>query len=129
MTAAVVPNYISEFCRRCGRSLRASSSVTRGYGPTCVSYLHEAREAADLTDFHPWQADKASELIETCGLVPTSHPEVFRSVSSDGSRAYLSTAEGCTCKAGQYRVPCYHRAGVAMMRATRRLRRARRPVR
>ncbi len=120
MTVAVVQDYVSAFCLRCGRSLRAPSSVSRGYGPTCVSYIHEARKTTDLTGFHTWQADKAAELIETCGLVPTSLPEVYRSVSSDGSRAYFSTTDGCTCKAGRNRVRCYHRAGVAMLRTTRR---------
>ncbi len=119
MTATVVPEFVSEFCVRCGRSLRATSSVTRGYGPTCVSYIHNAQENADLTDFHYWQADKAFELIESCGLVPTNHPDVYQVVSSDGARTYYSTALGCTCKAGQHSVPCYHRAGVAMLRATR----------
>lgn len=127
MTATVVPGYLSEFCVRCGCSLRASSSVKRGYGPTCVSYLHNAPDNADLSEFHPWQADKASELLEACGLVPTDHPNVYRAVSSDGSRTYLSTTDGCTCKAGQHRVPCYHRAGVAMLRATRRARSRRAP--
>jgi hypothetical protein len=129
MTSAVVQDHLDTFCLRCGRSLRSPSSVTRGYGPMCAGYIREARETTDLTGFHTWQADKASQLIETCGLVPAGLPEVYHSVSSDGSTVYLSSRESCTCKAGRNRVPCYHRAGVAILQATRARRRPRQTAR
>lgn len=68
--------------------------------------------SADLTSFKPVQVDKARELIEQGGIVPTSRTALFLAVSTDGSANYLvDQAEySCTCKAGARGVPCYHLA-------------------
>lgn len=76
---------------------------------------------AQLDDYKPQQIDKARELIEAGGIVPsTRRPGRYTAVSSDGSTTYLVAAEGCDCPAGQrgkYR--CYHRAAVTLIEAAR----------
>ncbi|MFD1547737.1 helix-turn-helix domain-containing protein [Nonomuraea guangzhouensis] len=68
--------------------------------------------SADLTAFKPVQVDKARELIEQGGIVPTSRTALFLAVSTDGSANYLvdQAEHSCTCKAGARGIPCYHLA-------------------
>lgn len=74
---------------------------------------------ADLDDYKPQQIDKARELIEQGGILPTSRPGLFTAVSSDGTTTYLVHASACTCPAGQRgKHQCYHRAAVAILTAT-----------
>lgn len=75
---------------------------------------------AQLDDWKPAQIDKARELIEQGGILPTSRAGLYTAVSSDGTTTYLVHASGCTCPAGQrgkYR--CYHRAAVNLIEAAR----------
>lgn len=73
---------------------------------------------AELDGFKPAQVDKARELIEQGGILPTSRPGLFTAVSSDGTTTYLVHRASCTCPAGQRgRYACYHRAAVAIMSA------------
>lgn len=82
-----------------------------------------ALEAPGLEDFKPEQVERARELIEQRGILPTSRPGMFTAVSSDGTTHYLVHASGCTCPAGQRgRHLCYHRAAVHLMTAARALR-------
>jgi hypothetical protein len=72
---------------------------------------------ADLTDFKPFQVDKAREVIEQGGILPTSRPGIWTAVSSDGTTTYLVHEASCTCPAGQKSRACYHRAAVAILSA------------
>lgn len=74
---------------------------------------------ADLDDYKPQQVDRARELIEQGGILPTSRPGLYTAVSSDGTTTYLVHASGCTCPADQRgKHQCYHRAAVAILTAT-----------
>ena len=87
-------------CLRCGRALRAASSVAAGYGRWCRARIRAAQLAEILKGFTAAQVEKARELIADGGLVPTSRPGVFRAVSSDGERAYLAHSATCNCPWG-----------------------------
>jgi hypothetical protein len=102
-------------CKDCGRSLRAAYSVRAGRGPVC-RLRHLTRVLADFTKD---QAEKARELLADGGLVPTSHAGVFRAVSSDGERSYLSHSAACNCPAGlRSRNRCYHSLAVRLVLAS-----------
>ena len=74
-----------------------------------------------LDAFKPEQVDKASDLLEQGGIVPTSRPGLYAAVSADGTTTYLvdQTARSCTCKAGERGVACYHLAAALMVSAVR----------
>jgi hypothetical protein len=65
-------------CLRCGRTLRAATSVKASYGPTCRARIRAAALAQALTDFTANQVDKARELITDGGLIPTNREGVRR---------------------------------------------------
>lgn len=79
---------------------------------------------ADVTDFKPFQVERARELIEQAAILPTKRPGIYTAVSSDGSTTYLVAAQGCTCPAGQKLRACYHRAAVRILTAASPARRA-----
>lgn len=80
---------------------------------------------ADVTDYKPTAIDKARELIEQRGILPTRRPGIYTAVSSDGSITYLVHRAACTCPAGlKGRYRCYHRAAVAIVQAAAPLHRA-----
>lgn len=112
-------------CARCGRALRATRSVRNGFGPTCGQHI---RSSAVRMRFRTDQVDKAMELIGDQGIVPHSRPGTYVTVSRDGSRTYITTAQACTCPAGLWagtatrdgrpwwtKTPCYHRVAVALV--------------
>lgn len=102
-------------CIRCGRRLRCATSRARGYGWGCWRLIGKtARRLAQLARYTATQMAKAWELIEDAAIIPTAHPAVFRTVSSDGQRVYLTTTSGCTCPAT---AGCFHRAGVTVVTA------------
>lgn len=77
--------------------------------------------AADLSDYKPQAIDKARDLIETGGIVPsTRRPGLFTAVSSDGTVTYLVHTATCSCPAGQRGRQCYHVAAARMLTAARR---------
>ena len=102
-------------CQLCGRKLAKS---TGAYGPKCAAKVRAAAKAADLSEYKPRQLEDARELIEDGGVVPTARPGVFRTVSTDGQRTYLTTTKFCTCKAGLKGSACYHRAAVVIVTGT-----------
>ncbi|MER7131234.1 helix-turn-helix domain-containing protein [Streptosporangium saharense] len=80
---------------------------------------------ADVTDFKPAAIDKARELIEQGGILPTRRPGIYTAVSSDGTTTYLVHRSACSCPAGaRGRFRCYHRAAVAILQAASPARRA-----
>jgi len=97
-------------CLRCGRTLRAASSVARGYGRGCRAIIRAAAIAAAVKGFAQRQVDAALELISDGGLVATSRPGVFRAVSSKGDGSYLTHPATCSCAAAKRgkATPCYH---------------------
>ncbi|WP_034090410.1 DUF6011 domain-containing protein [Streptacidiphilus albus] len=104
-------------CLRCGRTLRSTDSIARGYGRTCRAKVTAAAKAKAASQFKPATVAKAQELIELGGLVAIQ-PRVFRVVSSDGAGHYLTAPEACTCAAGLRGLHvCYHRAAAAIMLA------------
>lgn len=104
-------------CLRCGRTLRSADSVKRGYGRTCRAKVTAAAKAKAAADFKPDTATKAMELIEMGGIVAI-RTRVFRTVSSDGTRTYLTAPEACNCAAGlKGKFVCFHRAAAAIMLA------------
>ncbi|MEU9887961.1 helix-turn-helix domain-containing protein [Sphaerisporangium sp. NPDC051011] len=74
--------------------------------------------ATDLRDWKAAQVDKARELIEQGGILPSRRrPGIYTAVSSDGSATYLVHEAACTCPAGMKQRACYHRAAVAILSA------------
>ena len=74
--------------------------------------------AADVSDFKPTQVAKARELIEDGGIVPLRGRRIFRTVSSDGTRTYLTAPQACTCAAGiKGRHICFHRIAATILAA------------
>lgn len=98
-------------CPRCRRVLRSARSIAAGVGPTCKAKI---AAAAKTTTAKPAQVAKAQELIELGAIVPVRahrarRPRVFRVVSTDGTRTYLTAATGqCNCAAGLKGRDCYH---------------------
>lgn len=107
-------------CLRCGRPLRSAKSQADGYGPTCKAKVTAAAKTTDLSDYKAFQIDKARELIEQGGILPTRRPTLWTAVSSDGTTTYLVAAQACTCPAGLKQRACYHRAAVAILAAANR---------
>ncbi|WP_300610613.1 DUF6011 domain-containing protein [Trebonia sp.] len=109
-----------ERCLRpgCGRQLISEASRARGYGWGCWRRIRAAAKAeavaAKLAGFTARQLDDARELVEDAAVIPTALATVFRTISHDGLRVYLTTARGFTCRASG---PCFHRAGVILVTA------------
>lgn len=102
-------------CKRCRRTLRSAASIARGRGRTCAK---RERQAAAVAGLKATTVAKAQELIEQRALVPIRGRRVFRIVSSDGQRTYLSAAQACTCPAGlKAKHLCYHRVAVILTAA------------
>lgn len=116
-------------CLRCGRALRAATSVkASSYGPTCRARIRAVAVAEALTDFTANQVDKARELITDGGLIPTNRQGVYRAVSSRGGVIYLVTAAGqCNCtwalRSGRG-AGCYHVAAARILEASKPTRKA-----
>ncbi|MFC6080936.1 DUF6011 domain-containing protein [Sphaerisporangium aureirubrum] len=104
-------------CRECRRTLRSAKSIANGIGPGCAAKIRRARAAADLADFKPAQIDKAMELIEQGGILRTSRPGIYTTVSGNGSTTYLVHLVTCTCTAGLKGRACYHRAAARILDA------------
>lgn len=106
-------------CGRCGRKLISATAVAAGYGRTCKAKIVAAAKAAA---FKPAQVAKAEELIADGGIVAIRGRRAFRTVSSDGTRTYLTAPQACTCAAGlsservDQRV-CFHRIAASILQA------------
>lgn len=101
-------------CLECGRMLRSVKSIKRGRGAACQTKINKAAKKVDLSDFKPAQVQSAMELIEDAAIVKV-RPNVFRSVSSDGTTEYLTAPQACNCPAGLKTRNCYHRAAVIIL--------------
>jgi excisionase family DNA binding protein len=76
--------------------------------------------AADVEGYKPFQLDKARQLIEDGGIVPSlRRPGIWTVASSDGTTTYLVHRDVCSCPAGQRGRACYHRAAVALLQSAR----------
>ncbi|MCC3652712.1 DUF6011 domain-containing protein [Streptomyces sp. S07_1.15] len=105
-------------CLRCGRALRAPRSIANGYGRTCKAKVREAARAEVIAAHKPAQVAKALELIELGGIVAVRGRRVFRTVSSDGTRTYLSAPQACNCAAGlKAKHVCFHRIAAQIVAA------------
>lgn len=103
-------------CLRCGRRLTSAKSIATGYGPTCGAKIRKA--AAGLDGIKPRQIDRAQELIEQGGIAPVRGRRIFRAVSNDGTRTYLTAPQACTCAAGlKGRHLCFHRIAAIILAA------------
>jgi len=97
-------------CHRCGRTLRSASSVAAGYGRWCRARIRAAIIAGAVKGFAERQVEKARELIADGGIVAVRR-QVFRAVSSDGERTYLTSPQTCLCTSGLRRLTattCFH---------------------
>lgn len=75
---------------------------------------------ADVEGYKSFQLDKARQLIEDGGIVPSlRRPGIWTVASSDGTTTYLVHRDVCSCPAGQRGRACYHRAAVALLSAVR----------
>lgn len=107
-------------CLRCGRKLTALASVAAGYGPVCRARIAAAALISKALDgFTDKQRDQVAELISDAGIVPTSRPGVFRTVSSRGDVTYLTHSAACNCPAGLRGRACYHTAAARLLNASR----------
>ena len=104
-------------CTRCGRSLSARRSVGRRYGPLCYARVVRASQA--LLKTHSAPAHRAAELLLDAGLarLPGHKGRIFRTVSSDGQRTYLTSPDGCNCQGGLHAKLCYHSVAVTILAA------------
>lgn len=101
-------------CAGCGRKLTAAKSVADGRGRVCRAKLRKAALAKATAGVKPELVAKAVELLADNGLVQI-RPTVFKSMSSDGTRAYRTAPQGCTCPAGvRGKYLCYHRVAAAI---------------
>lgn len=105
-------------CGRCRRVLHSAHSIARGYGRYCYAKVIAAARAKAAAEYKADTAAKALELIETGGIVAIRGRRVFRTVSSDGTRTYLTAPQACNCAAGlKGKYVCFHRAAAAIMLA------------
>ena len=104
-------------CLRCGRKLRATASITRGYGPGCAARIAAAAKLTALAGYTADQIAKARELIEDGGITRIRRG-IYRAASSDGTKTYLVAATGqCNCPAGLRGRACYHVATARIVSA------------
>ena len=111
-------------CLKCGRTrhFHSAEAADRAgpHGRICRMRIRAAQLAAILKGFTQAQIEAAREMIADGAFVPTGHPGVFRVVSSDGERTYLSHPDGCNCPAWLRRVmpkSCKHMLGSRILTA------------
>lgn len=106
-------------CLRCSRVLRSVKAVADGMGRTCKA---KVAAAAQTIEAKPAQVAKAQELIADGGIIAIRGRRAFRTVSTDGTRTYLTAPQTCTCAAGlkseraDQRV-CFHRIAASILAA------------
>jgi hypothetical protein len=105
-------------CERCGRRFSEPRSYRRGR--RCADRI--ARAARVLQDAGSPVADRAADALLEGAAVPlgTSRIVAFRIASSDGSRTYICTPQGCNCPHGLQRLQfglCYHKIVAAVLAA------------
>jgi hypothetical protein len=108
-------------CLRCHRVLRCESSKRAGYGRWCRAKIRAAIMAEVIKGFTEAQVEAARELIEDGALVPLRRG-VFRVVSTDGLRHYLTHSQGCNCPFGIRRTTakaCKHMLGARIVTASK----------
>jgi hypothetical protein len=121
MTATTETAPADHRCLSCGRKITSAESVAARRGSGCRAKIRKAAKQADLSAWTPGQVDDARELIEDGGIVPAGRPDVFWTVSSDGSEVHLTHRDGCNCPAGlktRQGRPCYHRCAVEIVLAS-----------
>lgn len=110
-------------CLRCGRTLRSQRAIREaarngGYGRSCARKIADTARTVDVTGCKADQLAKATELIEDGAIVPIRGRRVFRAVSSDGARTYLTAPTACTCAAGlRGHSVCFHRVAATILAA------------
>jgi hypothetical protein len=114
--ARTTPQTLTGKCLRCGRTLRATSSITAGYGRICRARIRAAAITEAVKDFTAAQVDKARELLADGGLVPVRNG-IWQAMSSDGQTRYLVSTAADNCPAGLYGRRCYHIAAARMITA------------
>ncbi len=114
-----LPAAIAVVCLSCHRKLTAVASVAVQRGPVCLRKIAAAAATTPVLDgYTPAQRDKIAELIADAGIVPTSRPGVYRTVSSDGGVIYLTHADGCNCRGGLNGLSCYHSGAARLLAAS-----------
>lgn len=106
-------------CVECKRPLRSAESVARRYGRVCGAKIAARAAALKTQGVTAAALDKAVELIADGGVVPVKGRTVFRMVSTDGQKRYLTHQSACTCPAGtKGRHLCYHRVAAMVLSPT-----------
>lgn len=99
-------------CRRCGRVLKGLRARKAGVGRVCKK-LEKMQAVIDT--FPKWQVEKAKEVIDLGAFQQDG--ELFKILSSDGNKIYMTTDDACTCEAGQHGKVCYHSVAVMLLTA------------
>ena len=108
-------------CLRCNRPLKSARSRARRYGDGCWAKVRAAASTVDLSAWTASQVEDARLAIEDGAVVPSTRPDVFHVVSSDGTEVYRTHRNGCVCTNGLKTLPprpCWHRCAVTIMIAT-----------
>jgi hypothetical protein len=104
-------------CLRCRLWLRSARSAGKPYGPRCARRVTTAARVLEASGLPV--AVRAAEALRDGALVPVRHRDVFRTVSSDGQRTYLTHPNGCNCQAGLFSRDCFHVMGAAILTGKR----------
>lgn len=111
-------------CVRCGRELHSESSKRRrigdkvGFGKECKRLALQEQVTKDVP---AWQVEKAKTEILALGAIDATDKvnasgyRVFDVISSDAEQLYTTTAESCTCKAGEFGRLCYHSVAAMLL--------------
>lgn len=107
-------NVVAAKCKRCHRPLTSEKSISQGRGRVCQA-KYEAAVAAAANAQPADRIAKATEAIED-GAVAHRTRNLFQVVSSNGTDVYdvdLGTG-GCTCRASQFGLSCWHVAAAQL---------------
>ncbi len=107
-------------CLDCRRPIRSAESLATGRGAGCRAKIRKAAKQADLSAWTPQQIEDAEQAIEDGAVVPSTRPDVFHVVSTDGTEVHRTAPHGCNCTNGlltRPSRPCWHRCSVAIVLA------------
>ncbi|MHA6764771.1 hypothetical protein [Streptacidiphilus sp. PAMC 29251] len=111
-----------KIARRLTAAIRTAAQTSRATLTAALTSLTtQIRRIAAHAGFTTAQANAALELIEDGGI-HEQRPDIYRTVSTDGTRIHLTTADRCTCPDGikattAHHRPCYHALAVRVLEA------------
>lgn len=104
------------YCHRCHRPLSARRGP-RLYGDACWHRLCAPVLALEASGNRA--AAGAAAILRDAAYAPLGprHPRVFRVVSEDGERTYLTSPEACNCGSGLHAKLCKHSTAITILLA------------